>query len=58
MEVIIFISIDDNVKLHVSEKCSDPPFIYIHGGPGSWSKDFELFCKIHLEKSLKMKYIN
>lgn len=54
----MFINTDDDVKLYVNEKGSGIPCIYIHGGPGSWSKDFELFCGIHLEKTLRMIYLD
>ncbi|WP_042274016.1 alpha/beta fold hydrolase [[Clostridium] dakarense] len=54
----MFINTNDNINLYVNEKGSGIPCIYIHGGPGSWSKDFELFCGVYLEKNLRMIYMD
>lgn len=54
----MFINTNDNINLYVNEKGNGIPCIYIHGGPGSWSKDFELFCGVYLEKHLRMIYMD
>lgn len=48
----------DNVNLFFKSNGNGIPCIFIHGGPGGWSKDFELGCGQFLEKDFKMIYLD
>lgn len=53
-----FIETDDHVKLYVKESGDGPVCIFIHGGPGAWSKSFEDLRGNNLEQGLKMIYFD
>lgn len=46
----------DGVKLFTRVAGTGPICIFVHGGPGAWSKSFEDFGGIHLEEFLTMVY--
>jgi proline iminopeptidase len=48
----------DGVKLFTRVSGKGPVCIFIHGGPGAWSKSFEDFGGINLEDSLTMVYFD
>lgn len=48
----------DNVNLFFEFKGEGIPCIFIHGGPGGWSKDFELSCGSYLEDNFNMIYLD
>lgn len=54
----MFIKTKDNLSLYVNKVGTGANCIYIHGGPGAWSKDFEVFCKDYLSKDLTMYYMD
>lgn len=54
----MFIETNDNLKLYVKKSGEGTPCIFIHGGPGAWSKDFEVYCGKKLEKSFEMIYLD
>ncbi|MPM69288.1 2-succinyl-6-hydroxy-2,4-cyclohexadiene-1-carboxylate synthase [bioreactor metagenome] len=54
----MFIETNDNLKLYVKKSGEGTPCIFIHGGPGAWSKDFEVYCGEKLEKSFEMIYLD
>jgi len=51
-----YITTSDHVRLYVKKSGSGPVCIYIHGGPGAWSKSFEDLKGNNLEQKLKMVY--
>lgn len=51
-----YINTSDNTKLFAKVSGSGPVCIFIHGGPGMWSKSFEDLKGNNLEKKLKMVY--
>lgn len=51
-----FILTSDQVKLFVRKAGNGPVCIYVHGGPGAWSKSFEAMKGNRLEKKLTMIY--
>ena len=53
---IDYVITDDNVKLFTKKSGSGPLCIFIHGGPGAWSKSFEDMGGQNLEHSLTMIY--
>ena len=46
----------DGIKLFTRVSGRGPVCIFIHGGPGAWSKSFEDFGGMHLEDFLTMVY--
>lgn len=54
----MFIKTMDSLKLYVKKSGEGIPCIFIHGGPGAWSKDFEVYCGKNLEKSFEMIYLD
>lgn len=54
----MFIKTMDSLKLYVKKSGEGIPCIFIHGGPGAWSKDFEVYCGKKLEKSFEMIYLD
>lgn len=48
----------DNVNLYFESKGNGISCVFIHGGPGGWSKDFEVECGPYLEKDLNMIYLD
>ncbi|MCL9805504.1 alpha/beta fold hydrolase [Flavobacterium amniphilum] len=55
-ENISYVTTDDNVKLYTKKSGNGPLCIFIHGGPGAWSKSFEDMCGRNLEQHLTMVY--
>lgn len=53
-----FIMTSDNVKLFVKVSGNGPVCIFVHGGPGAWSKSFEDMKGNRLEKKLRMVYFD
>jgi proline iminopeptidase len=51
-----FVATDDNVKLFTKKSGNGPLCIFIHGGPGAWSKSFEDMGGQNLEQHLTMVY--
>lgn len=47
---------DDNIKLYTKESGKGPIAIFIHGGPGAWSKSFEDLGGKNLESLFTMIY--
>lgn len=54
----MFIKTSDKIKLYLKQSGQGTPCIFIHGGPGAWSKDFEIFCGTYLEKTMQMIYLD
>lgn len=46
------------VQLYVEHKGQGVPCIYLHGGPGYWSKSFQEFAGDYLETNLQMVYLD
>nr|WP_198999876.1 alpha/beta hydrolase [Flavobacterium sp. ASV13] len=53
-----FITASDNVKLYAKVSGNGPVCIFVHGGPGAWSKSFEDMKGNNLEKKLNMVYFD
>lgn len=53
---VSFITASDNVELYVKTSGNGPVCIYVHGGPGAWSKSFEDMKGNRLERKLRMVY--
>jgi len=51
-----YVTTDDGTKLFVKKSGTGPICIFIHGGPGAWSKSFEGLVGDNLEKNLSMVY--
>lgn len=51
-----YVVTDDNVKLFTKKSGTGPVCIFIHGGPGAWSKSFEDLGGSNLENHLTMVY--
>ena len=51
-----FITTSDNVKLFAKVSGNGPVCIFVHGGPGAWSKSFEDMRGNSLEGKLRMVY--
>ena len=56
IDSVPFVTTSDNVKLYVKVSGKGPVCIYVHGGPGAWSKSFENMKGNRLEKKLRMVY--
>lgn len=50
------LKMDDGTGLFVKKSGTGPLCIFIHGGPGAWSKSFEILKGANLEKNLSMVY--
>ena len=46
----------DKIKLYTKKSGNGPMAIFIHGGPGAWSKSFEDLCGKNLESRMTMIY--
>src|SRR5690606_34524228 len=55
-DTLSFITTSDNVRLYAKVSGNGPICIYVHGGPGAWSKSFEDMKGNRLEKKLRMVY--
>ncbi|TDS50502.1 hypothetical protein [Myroides indicus] len=53
---IDYVMTDDNIKLYTKKAGNGPIAIFIHGGPGAWSKSFEDLGGSNLENQLTMIY--
>ncbi len=51
-----YLTTDDGTKLFVKKTGTGPICIFIHGGPGAWSKSFESLRGDNLETNLSMVY--
>lgn len=51
-----FLTTDDGAKLFVKKSGNGAICIFIHGGPGAWSKSFEDLKGRNLERNLSMVY--
>lgn len=47
---------NDDALVYVKKRGSGPPCIFVHGGPGAWSKSFEEMGGSELEKHFTMIY--
>ncbi|MEG2788631.1 MAG: alpha/beta hydrolase [Romboutsia sp.] len=54
----MFIKNRDDINLYVNQIGEGLPCVYIHGGPGAWSKDFENFFGKYMIDKLNMIYID
>lgn len=48
----------DGLKLHFEVSGKGIPCVYLHGGPGYWSKSFQYFAGPSLEENLQMVYLD
>lgn len=48
----------DGLKLFYEKRGEGVPCIYLHGGPGYWSKSFQYFSEGLLEENLEMIYLD
>lgn len=48
----------DNVELYVKISGNGKPCLFLHGGPGAWSYNFEVLGGNRLEEFLKMIYLD
>lgn len=46
----------DSTDLYIKVSGNGPPCIFIHGGPGAWSKSFEIMKGNQLEENFRMIY--
>ncbi|UAY55652.1 alpha/beta hydrolase [Arachidicoccus terrestris] len=51
-----YLTTDDSTRLFVKKSGKGPICIFIHGGPGAWSKSFEELKGRNLETNLSMVY--
>lgn len=51
-----YLTTDDGTKLFVKKSGNGPICIFIHGGPGAWSKSFDRLKGENLETNLSMAY--
>ncbi|RFU69301.1 hypothetical protein [Bacillus sp. V59.32b] len=54
----MYISTNDGVKLFIERKGNGMPCIYLHGGPGYWSKSFSEVAGSLLENQMDMIYLD
>ncbi|MFS0780578.1 alpha/beta fold hydrolase [Bacillus sp. 1P06AnD] len=54
----MFITVDDGVDLYVERRGKGVPCIYLHGGPGYWSKSFSEIAGPLLEDQFEMIYLD
>lgn len=48
----------DGIELYIERSGKGSPCLYLHGGPGYWSKSFQYFAGDHLEENLEMVYLD
>jgi len=48
----------DGIELYFEKSGNGIPCLFLHGGPGYWSKSFQFFSEELLEKSLAMVYLD
>ena len=56
LTVTDYVLANDNIKLYTKKAGNGPIAIFIHGGPGAWSKSFEDLGGKNLESQLTMIY--
>lgn len=54
----MFIKNRKNINLYIEKYGEGKNCIYIHGGPGSWSEDFKVYCKDEFSKFCNMIYLD
>jgi proline iminopeptidase len=54
----LFLEMSDKIKIFVNEAGKGMACVFIHGGPGAWSYEFETFCGDNLESTMKMVYLD
>lgn len=54
----MFVTTDDGVQLFVERRGKGMPCLYIHGGPGYWSKSFSELAGDLLENQFEMIYLD
>lgn len=54
----MYIKTKDNINLYLKREGTGLECIYIHGGPGAWSKDFEKFCGINMNDMFNITYLD
>lgn len=54
----MYLEMSDKIKLYVKQVGKGKPCIFIHGGPGAWSYNFEVFCGSDLERTMEMIYFD
>jgi proline iminopeptidase len=55
---MLFVKTDDGVELYVERRGEGVPCLYLHGGPGYWSKSFSELAGPYLEKQVEMIYLD
>lgn len=48
----------DGLELYYDKSGKGVPCVYLHGGPGYWSKSFQYFSQELLEEKLEMVYLD
>lgn len=54
----MYIKTKDNINLYVDRKGEGLDCIYVHGGPGAWSKDFKIFCGMYMHDAFNITYLD
>jgi proline iminopeptidase len=54
----MFVTTDDGVQLYVERRGKGIPCLYLHGGPGYWSKSFSDLSGSLLESEFEMIYLD
>ncbi|MBC5638482.1 alpha/beta hydrolase [Ornithinibacillus sp. BX22] len=54
----MIVKTSDDVNLHVEREGTGMPCLYLHGGPGYWSKSFQHLAGDLLHKDLKLVYLD
>lgn len=54
----MFVTTDDGVQLYVERRGKGIPCLYLHGGPGYWSKSFSDLAGHLLESHFEMIYVD
>lgn len=55
---IMIFKTSDGLELYYEKNGKGAPCIYLHGGPGYWSKSFQYFSEKLLEEKLHMVYLD
>ncbi|MEN1968661.1 hypothetical protein WMZ97_11385 [Lentibacillus sp. N15] len=48
----------DGIELYIEKSGRGDPCLYLHGGPGYWSKSFQHFSTKLLEDTMEMVYLD